>query len=116
MSRMLVRSCLSGMMCLLCFSLSGCGDNVSPPSEVVDTASMALEGKAQIKAQLETVAESGFAGSGIAGIQNGIEALKSTDEALATSLLAELDKLQAAENEGNQGQVKSIAAGMAKKL
>lgn len=112
----IVKRCLSGILCVCCVSLTGCGENVSPPSEVVDTAEMAFESKAEIKSQLEAVAKSGFAGSGIAGIRNGLEAMKSSDEKLATSLLAELDKLEAAENNSNQAQVKSIAAGMAKKL
>lgn len=112
----IVRICMSGFLGLCCLGAIGCGDNVSPPSEVVDTSEMAFQSKAEIKMQLEAVASSGFAGSGIAGIRNGLEAMKSSDEKLATSLLADLDKLEAAENSGNQSQVKSIAASMAKKL
>lgn len=101
---------------ILSIGMLGCGENVSPPSEIVDTAEQTLDGKAGLKTLLTTVSESGSLGSGSAGVRNTIEGLKSSDEALATSLLGELDKLQAAEGSGDQNKVKSIAASMAKKL
>jgi hypothetical protein len=113
MTKSFVMCCVLGV---ISFGAIGCGDSTSAPSEVVDTAEQTLDGKVEIKSLLTTTAENGQVGSGVAGIRNGLEALKSSDDALATSLLSDLDKLEAADNAGNQAQVKSIAAGMAKKL
>lgn len=113
MTKSFVLCCVLGV---ISFGVTGCGENTSPPSEVVDTAEQALGSKAEIKSLLASTADAGQVGSGIAGIRNGLEALKSSDEALATSLLSDLEKLEAADSAGDQAKVKSIAAGMAKKL
>ncbi|QDU37972.1 hypothetical protein Mal4_22910 [Maioricimonas rarisocia] len=96
---------------------AGCtGQSTSPPSEYEDTAEQVLSSKAELKERLEFVAESGFAGSGLAGIQNGIEQLRSTDAALADSLSTSLQQLEAADAAGNGAKVKQIAKQMAAKL
>jgi len=113
MTKSFVMCCVLGV---ISFGAIGCGENTSTPSDVVDTADQTLDGKTEIKSLLTSTASGGGLGSGSAGIRNGLEALKSSDDALATALLSDLDKLEAADNAGNQAQVKSIAAGMAAKL
>ena len=71
------------------------------------------DSKEELKSRLQEIANTGMAGSALSGMRESIEALKSSDQALADELLPLLDQLESASGES---KVKSLARQMADKL
>lgn len=82
----------------------GCGGGAPAPAPVVDPA---LKDKAELKSRLDGIAQTGNAGSALAGMRQEIE--KIGDK----SLTADLDQLEKAQN---PEIVKQIAKRMSDKL
>jgi hypothetical protein len=93
--------------------LTGCGGTGSPPDLPSTEKALQVSGKDQLKQRLESVAQSGAGGSGLAGISDAIQALKATDASLAEQLLKDLDALEKAQS---ADQIKAIAGRMAVKI
>lgn len=94
------------------FALSGCGGGGMPPGPTTQEV-LKVSGKADLKKRLESVAESGAGGSGLAGISDSINELKATDSALAEALMKDYHALEQATQ---PNQIKPIAKRMAEKL
>jgi hypothetical protein len=73
----------------------------------------ATHSREELKVRLQEIANTGAAGSALAGMKSGIEALKATDEKLAAALLADFEKLEKA---NGPAQAKSLAKKMADSL
>ena len=78
------------LLSTLWVSLIGCGGGGTPDPEPKVPSSTA-----EIKLRLEEVEKLGGGGSALFGIKEGLEQLKKTDEAKATLLLKEFQKLDA---------------------
>jgi hypothetical protein len=91
-----------GMVALL-----GCG-----PQETTEKVE-ALSSQSQVKAALETLAETGQMDSGVMLIQEQLEAMKETDSAKATELLADLEALMPLKD---PAEIKAKAQAMIDKL
>jgi len=106
-----------GCLALLALAVSvttGCGggpeaENIGKSAEELNVTT----DKADLKARLQEIAESGVAGSALAGMHESIEKLKASDPDLADELLAMLHELESASSES---QIKSTAKKMADKL
>jgi hypothetical protein len=92
-------------------ALSGCSYN--PPPRAVQPEEIKLSGKDQLKQKLSAVAESGAGGSGLAGIQDAIAGLESSDKALADQLMKDYAQLQSLQE---PAQIKAVAKRMVDKL
>lgn len=91
--------CLLGA--LISVSVIGCGDAASDVETGSDQpAAVATD---DLRAQFESIAESGYAGSGISGLQAGIDALNND------AVTKEFEKLAAADAAGKQDQVRASA-------
>jgi hypothetical protein len=93
--------------------VTGCGSSQSTTPSLSPEQLNAVNSREELKKRLEEIANSGAAGSALAGMKGGIEALKATDEKLATALLADFEKLDKA---NGPTQVKSLAKKMADSL
>lgn len=93
--------------------LSGCGGTGTPPELPSTEKAMQVSGKDQLKQRLESVAQSGAGGSGLAGIGEAIQALKATDASLAEQLQKDFSALEQAQS---ADQIKAIAGRMAGKI
>lgn len=91
---------------------TGCGSSQSTAPSLSPEQLNAANSREELK-RLQDIASSGAAGSALAGMKGGIEALKATDEKLATTLLADYEKLEKA---NGPAQVKSLAKKMADSL
>ncbi|MCG6158250.1 hypothetical protein [Rubinisphaera margarita] len=102
------------ILALIVAVASGCSGD-PPPENAGKTAAElnVTTDKADLKARLEEMAESGVKGSGMAGMGESIERLRASDPALADELTTLLAQLEAANSES---QVKSTARQMADKL
>jgi len=79
----------------------GCGAESSPIETGSDQpATVSTE---DLRSQFETIAESGYVGSGLPGLQSGIEALNKPE------VTKEFENLAAAEAAGQQDKVKASA-------
>ena len=75
---------------------TGCGSSQSTAPSLSPEQLNAANSREELKKRLQDIASSGAAGSALAGMKGGIEALKATDEKLATTLLADYEKLEKA--------------------
>ena len=92
---------------------TGCGSSQSTAPSLSPEQLNAANSREELKKRLQDIASSGAAGSALAGMKGGIEALQATDEKLATTLLADSEKLEKA---NGPAQVKSLAKKMADSL
>lgn len=88
-------------------SLCGCGGADSSTKESVTAP------PSPVKQMVEDIVASGELGSGSETLRAELEKLKSTDEAKAKSLLADLDRMQKLQE---VDQIKAVAKKMAEKL
>lgn len=95
---------------------TGCGPAAAPSGPATDTAQQVLSSTQELKELLNSVSQSGILGSGIAGVRNTLDGMKASNPALAEGLLKDLERLEKAEADGRQSEVKQIAASMAGKL
>lgn len=93
--------------------LAGCGGTGTPPELPSTEKALQVSGKDQLKQRLESVAQTGAGGSGLAGIREAIEAMKATDASLAEELLKDMESLDKAQT---PDQIKAVAGRMAVKI
>lgn len=93
--------------------LTGCGGTGTPPDLPNTEKALQVSGKDQLKQRLESVAQTGAGGSGLAGIREAIDAIKASDASLAEQLLKDMDALDKAQT---PDQIKAIAGRMAVKI
>ncbi|HCS50382.1 hypothetical protein [Rubinisphaera sp.] len=101
---------------IVCTSFSiGCGPSGPTPDLQGKTAEELniADSKAELKTRLQEIADSGEAGSALAGLKESIESLKSTEGALAEELLSLYNQLESAKD---ASKIKSLASSMAAKL
>lgn len=85
----------------------GCSNPPAPGTVVTPIDQQEVSGNAELKSRLESIAETGMTGSGLAGLREAIE--KGGD----AGLLADYQRLEAA---ATPEEAKTIAASMAGKL
>jgi hypothetical protein len=91
--------------------IGGCKGEVEVQS-TSETVPVAPD-KATLKARLSEIATTGVGGSATSGLRDGLLELKKTDDALATQLLQDLDRLERLQD---SEQIKALAGSMADKL
>jgi hypothetical protein len=99
---------LNAFCVLLLVSLAGCGQSSSPPNPKVDAAVNSTD---ELKSRLQQVADTGIAGSALAGVQDQINQL--SDATKKDDLLKDYQKLSKATN---PAEIKKIANEMISKL
>ena len=100
-----------GSIVLIVLAMIGCGGGGPAPVAVEPPAQTA--GIDAVKSMLQDVAGSGELGSGAEGLRTALEAMKGSDAAKATALLADLDALEAS---GSPDAAKAKATEMLGKL
>jgi hypothetical protein len=108
--------CRALALALLMSSLglvTGCGSSQSTTPSLSPEQLNAVNSREELKQRLQAIVNSGTAGSALAGMKSGIEALKATDEKLAIALLVDFEKLEKA---NGPAQTKSLAKKMADSL
>ncbi|TWT60534.1 hypothetical protein [Rubinisphaera italica] len=101
---------------IVCSSFSiGCGESGPAPDLAGKSVGdlNAADTKAELKARLQEIADTGTAGSAVVGLKESIESLKSTDGAVADELLSLYNQLESATD---KSKIKSLASSMAAKL
>lgn len=100
---------------LLMFVMScvGCGGGTNDADGNKDAETNNINSTADMKAALESIAQSGETGSATMGFRETLEGLKQSDAAKADKLLSDLDKLEAA---SSPAAAKKIAKQMADQL
>lgn len=106
---MKVSKILALFVFLCTLGLNGCGGGAETPSIDADQANETTSTD-ELKSRLMEVAESGVAGSVLAGMRDSIEASGAANKQELLDLLTQL------ESEGNPAKVKSLAKQMADKL
>ena len=109
----MIRLALSGLLLSGFCLAAGCGGSGPVGPTVSGEEQNKTKSKADLKARLTEIANSGVARSATAGMSSGIEELRAEDAKLADSLAADLKKL---ESTTTPADVKKIASGMAARL
>ncbi|MFI4852244.1 MAG: hypothetical protein ACIAZJ_24310 [Gimesia chilikensis] len=104
---------LSALLILLAVICTGCGGGGGGDAENAATERNNVTSTDDMKASLESIAQSGEMGSAAMGFRETLEELKKTDSTKADQLLSDLDKLEAA---SSPAATKKIAKSMADKL
>lgn len=107
-----MRSGLWTLGLLFGISFVGCDSGGGAPSPPVEQTNQPTS-NTELKQRLNEIAQSGQAGSALAGVRESIEQMKASDPQKAEALLKDLDKL---ESTGDPSQVKAIAKRMADQL
>ncbi|MEQ8638794.1 hypothetical protein [Gimesia maris] len=104
----------STILLLFTMFFVGCGNGTNQPSSETDAVNTNnITSTADMKAALESIAETGEMGSAAMGFRETLEGLKQSDAAKADKLLSDLDKLEASKS---PAETKKIAKEMAGKL
>jgi hypothetical protein len=93
------------------FGSIGCGSSGTPAPSQSETPT--ISNKEEMKKRLTDIAASGIGGSAVSGLREGFEKLKTSDAALADSLLKDLAQLETLQD---SEQIKKLAGSMADKL
>lgn len=109
-----MRTCLLMLFLLTCsFVWTGCGSSADSTEEQAAAERNNVTSTDDMKASLETIAQTGEMGSAAMGFRETLEEMKKTDATKADKLLADLDKLEAS---STPAQTKKIAKEMIGKL
>ena len=106
--------CLSGVIILVGFFLTGCGDSSPPPNKTNPTEEKTVGAKEDLKKMLQSIADSGFGGSALMGVKESIDkAVRPSDAKLADDLTKDFAELTGTQD---AAKIKEVANRMAGKL